>query len=288
MTSSQQDTLRNVGALVEQALEAWPDLELDREAFAAYLSERLPVPVTEDAEVRVHAADVYLAFGCVQGHGGALQQFERVYASDIDTVSRRFERPSLNREDLGQLLREKLLVARDGRLPKIADYSGRGFLQNWLRVTAVRTFLDEARRHTRRDREEIHDDRRLEERADALDPELDFLKGRYRGEFKEAFAAAVTSLSSAERNLLRHQVLAGLNVDQIAALYHVHRATAARRVARVREVLLTATRKELMRRLSVSRGEFESIMALIQSNLDVSMHRVLVSRPASGYGPDEA
>jgi RNA polymerase sigma-70 factor (ECF subfamily) len=78
--------------------------------------------------------------------------------------------------------------------------------------------------------------------------------------------------------LLRQSVVHGLNIDQIAAVFGVHRATAARRVERAREALLAATRKSLMSRLSIDRTEFESVMALIKSRLDVSIHRVLGSR----------
>lgn len=279
---SQHDSHRELSTLVALAFEAWPGLELDRRAFAEYLTERMGAGGAENVQV----ADLYLAFGCAAGHAGALKCFEAEYSGDIDKVTRRFERPSVSRDDLGQLLREKLLVARDGRPPKIADYSGRGFLQNWLRVTAVRTFLDETRRQKRRAPEQLGYARQLQDVAGEVDPELDFLKLRYRGEFKGAFARAVGSLTSAQRNLLRHQVLAGLTVDQIGAIYHVHRATAARRVARAREALLKATRRELMRHLSVSSDELDSIMALIQSNLDVSMQRVLRSGPTSGYGPE--
>lgn len=267
--------------LVDAARSAWPELDLDAAAFAQYAGERLRPPEAADESIvpSVRPQDLYLAFGCSLGDPGAIAAFERLYARAMDQVVRRFESAQLSPEDLRQLLLEKLFVARDGCAPKIADFNGRGFLQNWLRVTAVRTFLDEIKRLKRYAREQPADGRDFEELADGLDPELEFLKQRYRGEFKQAFAAAIRSLSSGERNLLRHQVLAGLTVDQIGALYAIHRATAARRLERARQALLKATRAELMRRLSVDRDELESIMHLIRSNLEVSIQRVLLSHP---------
>ena len=276
-------------ALVETARASWPQLDLDRDGFAQYAEQRLrpqggadgPSGAEPGYGANTRPQDLYLAYGCSLGDTGAIAAFEQDYASDMDQVARRFEGRLLAREDLRQLLREKLFVARDGCAPKIADFNGRGFLQNWLRVTAVRTFLDEIKRLKRHAREQPTDGQVLEELADGLDPELEFLKRRYRGEFKEAFAAAIRTLSSGERNLLRHQALAGLTVDQIGALYAIHRATAARRLERARQALLKSTRAELMRRLVIDRDELESIMQLIRSNLDVSIHRVLLSQSIS-------
>jgi RNA polymerase sigma-70 factor (ECF subfamily) len=77
-------------------------------------------------------------------------------------------------------------------------------------------------------------------------------------------------------------VLRGLGIDQIAALHGVHRATAARRLERAREALLVATRKSLMSRLSIDSAEFESLMDLIRSRLDVSIQRILGSQAEGG------
>jgi len=59
----------------------------------------------------------------------------------------------------------------------------------------------------------------------------------------------------------------------------VHRATVARWIAKARETLLTETRTLLMKRLRVDQNEFESIMRLIQSRFDVSIHHFLKKDP---------
>ena len=71
----------------------------------------------------------------------------------------------------------------------------------------------------------------------AADPELLHLKQHYREAFRAAFASAMTSLSSEERVLLRQHFIDGLNIDEIAALHHIHRATAARWLAQARETI---------------------------------------------------
>jgi hypothetical protein len=52
----------------------------------------------------------------------------------------------------------------------------------------------------------------------------------------------------------------------------------ARWNAKLRERLLTHTRRALLQRLNTSRSEFESIMRLIGSQLDVSIRRHLLGR----------
>ncbi len=252
--------------------------------FARFVAERLADDVElgpdddgvlERLGTQVQLADLYLAYGCALGDGTAIGLFTRAHHAILEGVSRRFVRAGLTPEDLQQQLLEKLFVSTPERPAKILEYRGMGQLAHWLRVTALRTFLNERRRvqgQARRNRDVEQDLIVLTRGADL---ELSFLKQRYRAEFKEAFTLAVAALPARERNLLWHKAVAGHNVDQIAAVYHLHRATAARQVARAREQLLGLTRAELMRRLRVDRGEFESIMNLIQSRLDVSLARML-------------
>jgi RNA polymerase sigma-70 factor, ECF subfamily len=75
--------------------------------------------------------------------------------------------------------------------------------------------------------------------------------------------------------LLRYSVIDGWNVDRIAELYGVHRATAARRVAAAREQLGESIRAELAARLEISTDEVDSIVRLVQSRVDVSLARLL-------------
>jgi RNA polymerase sigma-70 factor (ECF subfamily) len=270
---------RLVRALAE-ARAAWPELVLTAESFFEHLAERAPLTASaDDALSHLHAAELFLALACSRGDRKALDGFDRTFRADVDTIVRRFEGPALNADDLRQALHEKLFVGKVGARPKIAEYSGQGFLQNWVRVTTVRTFTDLARA-TSRPLEQQADDELLA-LADGDDFELSFLKKHYRAGFKQAFEQAVSSLDPGERNLLRQSVIHGLGIDQIAAVYGVHRATAARRVEKAREALLLATRKSLMSTLQIDRAEFEGVMDLIRSRLDVSIHRVLGSKSES-------
>lgn len=75
--------------------------------------------------------------------------------------------------------------------------------------------------------------------------------------------------------MLRYNVLKGLNIAEIGAIYQVHRATVARWIAHARELLLQSTRERLTQRLHAADHELDSILRLIESQMDVSLRRCL-------------
>jgi RNA polymerase sigma-70 factor, ECF subfamily len=272
------DLEERLRAALTAAREAWPEVALADEEFVRHFGQTCREGGPLEVFDHLRPADLFLAAACARGAPGALEGFERGFGADVAAAVRRFASPSLAADDLRQALHEKLFVGREDRPPKIAEYSGQGFLQNWIRITAVRTFTDLARAAQRR-REDPDDELVV---AASEDLELAFLKQRYRGVFKEAFEQAISALDSRDRNMLRHSVVRGLGIDQIAAIYHIHRATAARRLGKARDALLEATRRGLMDRLRIDRQELDSVMDLIRSRLDVSIHRVLGSHTEAG------
>jgi RNA polymerase sigma-70 factor (ECF subfamily) len=107
------------------------------------------------------------------------------------------------------------------------------------------------------------------------DPGLAHLKESCRVELKRAFETALGALPRRERLLLRQHHLDRLTIDELAALYQVHRATAARWVARAREELSDAILGELGRRMQVPASEVQSLLRLVRSQLDISLDRLL-------------
>lgn len=268
-----------IAALWQAARERLPGA-VEAAAFAEHVAARVPASMEAARWLEELAAgDLYLACACARGVEAAVVRFDAEYGKVIEAVARRYADRTRGAEDLAQVVRMKLLVGDGERPGRIADYSGLGFLENFVRVTAVRTCLDQVKRGVQRRRESPASDQEwLEAAADAGDLELEFLKREYRAHFREAFAAAAASLPAEERNALRQHLVHRLTVDQIAAVYHVHRATAARRVARAREALLAATRRELATRLGGASGdELDSIMRLIDSRFELSVSRLLAS-----------
>jgi len=101
------------------------------------------------------------------------------------------------------------------------------------------------------------------------------LKAEYRTEFATALREAIGELSAEDRTLLRQQIVDELSIDEIGAAFGVHRATAARWLQRARGALVTHTRGRLAARLKVSVEEVDSVIRLVQSQLDASVIRYL-------------
>ncbi len=266
-----------LGGLLAEAKAALGSFAASDVGFATQLGGVLPKDATPETLARLRAGDLYLAYGCAAGENLALEAFETEFGRDIDLAIARSGNVNLAKDEFRQLVRNKLFVATPGRRPKIADYAGRGDLRSWVRVTALRMIVDLVRRHA--------GDREVPLEAEALssipapgdDPELDYIQRVFKTEFREALQTAFARLTPRERNLLRHQVLHGLNIDQVGALYRVHRTTAFRWIEKARRSLLQAARDALKQRLHVQSGEFLSIMRVVQGDLEVSVRRLLVS-----------
>jgi len=219
----------------------------------------------DEALGRVRARDLALALACARGDQRALAALEELLAR-VPGWIRRTGAPA---EEVAQELRERLLVA-EGRPPRILDYSGKGELAAWLRIVALRAALRIRRRQ----------EPAREPPAELLgqaDPERDYLRLRYRGEYERAFREALAALEPGARLLLKLHYVDALSLERLAALRRVHRATVARHLAEHRRRLLEATRSLLRERLRLTDSEFESVLRLVRSQLAVSVRDALGS-----------
>lgn len=255
--------------------EAWPRLVVSPSDFVRHIAQRIPAGVAcETALESLRADELYLAFACHLGDARAIAALESAYKSHLDAVIAGLDGEGLTAEDFRQIVRRRLFVAGNGQEAKISAYAGQGSLAAWLRVTARRVGLNAVR--GKRVETRSTDNQDLFELPHTLgDPELDYLKDKYREEFKSAFLAAVEGLEARDRTLLRQTIVHRLTVRQIGRMYQVHHATVARWITQARERLVEATRKHLQDQLEISQRELDSIMGLIASRLDVSVVRVL-------------
>jgi RNA polymerase sigma-70 factor (ECF subfamily) len=262
-------------ATVAAAREAWPGLSVPAEVFVAYLGERIlpESPTIDDGLRELRPDDLFLACACSLGDARALREFEARYAGEVDSVLVRLTGSTAGRDDVLQLLREKLFVAQPDRPPAIVKYGGRSGLRTWLGATLVRLVLNHVARVPKD--VPVEDEILAALPTPGADPELELFKSRYAAEFRAALAESVAALPVRDRNLLRHGFTDGLSIDQIGALYGVHRATAARWMQGARQRLLGGLRRALMSRLGVDRVELDSIVRLIESRIDVSLRQYL-------------
>ena len=275
------------------ARAAWKDLPataIGDEVFVAYLAARVATPDAAGVAA-VKAADLYLACGCSVGAPRAIVLFEQHYLSEVPSYVGQIDRSGELADEVRQQLSERLLV----NPRKIVDYTGRGPLGGWLRVAAVRIGLNVKRSQkpmplTRAAEtpERAHDEgERGHMSAPSPDPELDYLKLRYRNELREAFALTLASLDGEARAVLKMHYLDGLNIDEIGASFRVHRSTVARWLSQAREKILEETRKLLSSRLQIGRAEAESVIHLVQSQLDVSIYRYLGKKTEEDDGESD-
>jgi RNA polymerase sigma-70 factor (ECF subfamily) len=253
---------------------AWPGVRvLPDQLFEFVVAHHAPAEVDS-----LHWDDLYLACACSLGDAVAIRRFEQHLGADLDRVVRRFHAAPIPIADLRQIVVAKLFVAAPDARPKIAAYAGAGSLRAWLRVAAVRTCIDAVRAEGSGPGRPLDDDGDDPLLGTVDDVELTFLKQHYRAAFRRAFEAAVHQLSSRERNLLRHVAVGGLTQDQISAIYGVHRVTAARWIGSAQRKLCEETRVQLQAQLALPVEELESIFKLIESQIDLSLQRVLCER----------
>jgi RNA polymerase sigma-70 factor (ECF subfamily) len=241
---------------------------VDDPVFVAYVAERLrPGDGVAKALATMRAADLYLACACARADDVAIEHFERRYFGEIDRAIAKL-RTSVLPDEARQAVRVRLFAPGDGTPPKIALYGGHGDLLTWFRVLVTRTVLNLA---TRGPKESPVEDRMLDALPSQGNPEIDLMKRQYRAEFADAFRAALASLSDRERALLRLAYCDELSSDGIGNVYGVHRATAARWVAHARTLLHDRLRAALTRRLRLTSSELESLLRVIESQLDLSL-----------------
>ncbi|MGC4047572.1 MAG: sigma-70 family RNA polymerase sigma factor [Armatimonas sp.] len=259
------------------AKNAWPEVELPFVTFVRHLAERAsdaPPPQQPDVLMVPHAAELYLACACEQGDGPALAAFERHYLQVIPAALKRTHGalPADVAAELCQTLREKLFVAAAGQRPKIAQYNGHGSLKGWLRVVALRTAIS-SRRGAPAQRTQPLDE--LPADALPLSAELALLQRRYQADVKATLQAALTALPAKYINVLRLQLLDGLTLEQIGGLYRKNRSTVKRWLDDAHSLLLADIRRQLQARLQLSDQDLAGLIALLRSQLDLSLSRIL-------------
>ncbi|MEE2787392.1 MAG: sigma-70 family RNA polymerase sigma factor [Myxococcota bacterium] len=266
-------------ARLAEAKWVWPDIEGQTEDFVIYLAERLP----DGSEInetlrRMKVSDLYLAWGCVTGDDAALTAFGQHFDEMVSAAVRRFARQGLDVDDAKQKVLEFILFPTAKRAAAIGLYAGHGSLKGYLGVSVVREILRMLKAAKKAPAMDMQDPSNSIADSDD-DPELVLLKRKYRTEFKSAFQDAFQVLNAEDRNLLRYYYVTDLTLVQIAAITGVKHNTISRRLAKVRSTLLSETRERLIMKAGIPESEFQSIVRLVQSQLQVSMYRML-DKPA--------
>ena len=257
-------------ASVRAARAQWPGVSLNEAEFGFHLAS-VGVDVHRLDTVRID--ELVLAFAAAQGDVEAVLRLEVEFMKPALAALSTLRWKGDQERYTSQMVRQKLLVEDENNAPKLLQYSGRGPLGGWLRVTALRTAMSVLR--VRGIAVTESDDALADLAVADLSPDVAHLRARYGAEFKRAFEEAFAQLDPEDRTVLRLSLIDGLSIDQLGPVLGCHRATAARRIQRTKEALVEGTRAVLMQRLQISADEFESLMLVMMSQLDWSIERVL-------------
>jgi RNA polymerase sigma-70 factor (ECF subfamily) len=252
-----------LAAIVTKARSAWPKLAIAEETFVAHLEERASAFLD-----KVHGEDLYLACGVLHRDRAALTYFEDHFMARVSDYVLRVRAGREVVDEVKQVLRERLIMGG-----KIGDYSGKGALGGWLRVSAVRTALNHLRTVDPSSTE------LGEEISAAGDPELSYVKEHARDLFAGAFKRVLEELDANQRTILRLHYIDGLTMDQLAHLYNPPRSTIARRVAEARQRVLASTEDLLRKEQRLSPSAIASVIRQARSQVRVTITRV--------FGPSE-
>lgn len=269
---------REFAELVETARGAWPSIDVDLEDFVRYVGERVDRALTLEATMTAIEGlclrDLYLACACARGDSRALAAFDEHMLAPIAKHVRRLCDADDDVEEVMQILRTRMLVHRGDEKARILSYTGRGPLAGWLRVAGVRIAHD-LRRARGATVESSDPNEPGPEEMTPVDPELAVIKARFGEPFRNALNDVLAELPDRERNILAMSIIDGLSTDAIGALYRVNGSTVRRWIAQARDRVLEGVRTRLKAELDLRSAEFDSLMGLVRSQLDLNLSQLL-------------
>jgi len=202
--------------------------------------------------------DIELARATADGDAVAMAAFEAGPLADArgHLVALGFAASAI--DEAIQRARTKLVVDK-----ALSAYRGRGSLAAFVRTTAVRLAIDGHR--------EIAKTTEISEllAAPCLDPELEYMRSLYATELVAATKHAWSRLAAHERFVLSLRVFEQMSIDDIARVYGVHRANAARKTAAARASLIAHVRTSLRERLSIGESTLDSILRIVTTSVQL-------------------
>ncbi len=280
LAPADNDLEGSLEALWQRARQAH-DFEVTRLAFA----KRLVAAVSHRATNEGAGAsivdpsglvleDLYLVAGVLHDVGPAVTVARARLGPELERVISRLV-PTTEREDTRQQLEVHLYLGRAGRGPAFATYRGSGSLESWVRAVSTRAVVDGTRARARAPAKAEWTSRPAD--VAPSEAELSLAAYRHTDAVRDAMQSAFARMTVRDRNLLRYSVFHKLGVDELGAIYSVHRSTAARWLQRARAALSNEIQDDFARQLGTSTQEAASLLRALRSRLDVSIRSFLAS-----------
>jgi RNA polymerase sigma-70 factor (ECF subfamily) len=244
----------------------WPGLVASHTDFEA-IGEACRVRMAKGGELpawdAVNAADVFLVAAVMGGKPEAHAAFDRAILEPCRAPLARLGIPPAGVDDALAELRGKLLVADGAELP-IARQTGEGNLVALVRVMAVRAGINRQKREKRYTSEDTD---AVEALLGAHSPAGKLLTDEAKALLRRVIAAAVATLEERDQTLLRLHLYHRMSIDDLGRTYGVHRATAARWLAKIHDAIDTQTRKALAEELRTESDHLRSVMDAARTGL---------------------
>jgi RNA polymerase sigma-70 factor, ECF subfamily len=263
------DLARRLAALYDRGRAAHPGLVVTETAFGRCLARA--VRGGPDALEELAIEDLYLACACAGGTPGAIAVFEARLGKVLRRAVARVLAARDQREEAEQRARQHLLVGDGTAAAKIGNYLGRGPLENWVSVAAIRVAISLGRAETA--------ELRLREKAIAEaagpSPEILYMKGEIRRELEAAVQEALQRLEHRERLVLRLFLVSGMTLAAIGKTFGVTQQTVSRWLRKARDSVLADVGGALAERLKLPSDDVTSMIRFVASELDISISRLL-------------
>jgi RNA polymerase sigma-70 factor, ECF subfamily len=263
---------QTLAALYARGRAVHPDLGVDDVAFAAHLG-RCGAAVEGLCGADVHAEDLYLCCAGLLGDDGAVRALRTRHRAVLAGYLRPIDGSPSFLEEVEQRLWDSALVGSIEAAPKLASYSGKGPLAAWVGVAAQRIALMIRRSEAAEKR--ALDTVAVETHLVAADPELAFVKEHLREPLQRAIVQALNALDDRQRMIYSLHVVDGLTIERIGAMYGVSQSTVSRWMAGARAAIVEHARTALRDEMHVPAEEFESLVRLLSSQLDLSVSGIL-------------
>lgn len=251
-----------------QGRAAWPSLEVSRSSWAGHLAKHL-APQVERGLEHLHP-DFYFAVALVENQPAALALFVSHFRPKLTALLSRGGAAAVA-EDVVATVEARLLTGPDRAITK---YSGRGSLERFLSAVVSHQLLNTVR--GKRPQTPLTDQLVEQLVTDDAGPELAAVIRDARRVFGDALHSAFRALSSKERLLLRMSIVERTTLEQLGALYGVHKVTAFRWLEEAKLQLKNGTRKVLRDVHALSETEIDSLLGGA-SSLEASLRTMFAS-----------
>ena len=262
-------------ARVAAAAADWPTLMAHPTALTEGLTllalqHQLPLEA-------VDAAEVYLFVAWQHNGDAAIAAFTAKHRNLIRSVATRLGLNQNDCNDIESVLMQRLFVG-DGTQPgRFASYVGRGQLGGLVRVAATRLALTMVANKDR-NAVELPAASPVDERgtADKL------AKVELQALLRLALEQSAGALVERQRAILRMHYVKQASIDDIAAVYRVHRATAARWLLDARAVLVETAREKFLLGAALQQQDLVEVASLLESQLSMTWSRLFIEPVGPG------